>query len=643
MAISIVQSKKFVFDGVGTSGQNVTFDNPTTTGNLILVIQSSYNNAPATPTDNKSNTFVSIGSGSLNPLLIYINAYCKQNATGGSSHTITVSAGSGSGNYFSGVIVEISGAKIADAIDSQRADDHNTTTSFVQRNLIAYGDSIVFAIMADNSNTNESITPAGGWTTLAEEEDGNAHARLNAVYKTVSGAQIVTGNTWTIASSRSGCSMLFNFLDAAVPLNYKVIGTNGAQWAVGSPEMLPAALYDATSNKTFFVYQGTDYDTYANVYDHATDTMGSPVLVGASPLTSDSHGAPCLCIDSSGYLHVFSRCHSFELKHAKSNSARSVTAWTEQSDPVSQCTYPNVWKASNGNIILFYRGGGHAASWYTVTSTDDAATWGSPVELITSTSANVWYLCTKRVGDTIHFSVVWKDETNTFADAGDEYLQRYGNYYFKYNALTGVATNAAGTSLTLPLTKATLDTHCVVRAEDHASGYDNEGWVEVGADGNPAILLIRGRGLSHTVSFTRWNGSAWTSPVTVTSSGVDAVADSLMLLSRGSGKWTAVISQWGTQGYYGDNDTSSQQRDTGGSQAVYQSGDNGATWTFVSKACPGDIMAYPQPVQDGISPCQFVVADWVLIDEFNGRVIAIDDPVYFVGYPTGLYQQMRRR
>lgn len=78
-------------------------------------------------------------------------------------------------------------------------------------------------------------------------------------------------------------------------------------------QIAPHAYYNEESNKTFFVYGGTDQGNstlyhMASYFDHDTGQVAKPTMI-LDKQTTDAHDNPCLIVDDDGYLFVFSNAH----------------------------------------------------------------------------------------------------------------------------------------------------------------------------------------------------------------------------------------------------------------------------------------------------------------------------------------------
>lgn len=398
-----------------------------------------------------------------------------------------------------------------------------------------------------------------------------------------------------------------------------ILATDATQEAINPRIIGPAAEYVASVDKTFIVYQGAASDPYALAYDHSNNTLSSAVKVGTNPLTSDSHGTPAIVIDADGYLHVFYGCHDGAVKYAKSNSAHSIAAWTQQTDPSSSGTYPNAFKLSNGTLMLVYRGtGGHVGDWVFRTSTDKGVTWSGETAFLDGVSPNVsWYPGFSQQGDEIHCYPTYKDDDNSAGAAGPEWTHRYHVYFLKRTS-AGTWKNAAGTTLTPPVAKATLDSSCRVRNSGTSRTNCPSGTVD--ADGNPCLLYQIVSGSPGTFEFARWNGTSWD----VTAFGkCDHFFDMTQIDFRGGTTFHAYVIAGGTSGAYGSLDTKDNTRDRGGFLERWISTDNGATWAI------DDVLVYdyrytnPTIPKNAHDDLYLLISEWQDLDVFSGRLLGL--------------------
>ena len=114
-------------------------------------------------------------------------------------------------------------------------------------------------------------------------------------------------------------------------------------------------------NKYYIVYGGEDQKPTVVVFDYATKTFSSPIVIGPNPLwdnNHDEHGRPVIVMDGDGYLHVFYGCHnSCPIYHAISDQPHDASSWHFDNITVSGdgFSYPRPFRLPDGSIILFVR------------------------------------------------------------------------------------------------------------------------------------------------------------------------------------------------------------------------------------------------------------------------------------------------
>lgn len=141
--------------------------------------------------------------------------------------------------------------------------------------------------------------------------------------------------------------MALEATDAAAP---QTVYFNGEQ-----------AVYD--SGRTYIAYLGLERDLYVTYYDHAAETFASHVEVGAYPIAdNDNHGAPTICLDGDGHIHVVWGSHNTTHRHSVSDSPGDISAWST-STITGAGTYPIV-RPFDGDLYLVDRpGSGHSATF----------------------------------------------------------------------------------------------------------------------------------------------------------------------------------------------------------------------------------------------------------------------------------------
>lgn len=290
------------------------------------------------------------------------------------------------------------------------------------------------------------------------------------------------------------------------PVDWFGMGTSGPL----VPIMSESAVYDATANKTFVVWLGRLTRAYITYYDHALGVWGPNVEISTFKLTDDDHGAPSICQDASGYLHVFFGTHNNAAKYSISTSPRDISAWTAQTDVAGNWTYQQPF-VIGGNIWLIGRENPSLGTTYnlTVVRSNGVATghtWQSLIPLYSPTGKMAYPSDYWVVGDDIH--VTWWRRDN-LSDTNGRHI-----YYAVYETDTGLFKTAAGTTHgALPISEATADAN--YRVFDSGTQDTNAPTLWLDSGGLPHIAFIHNNGTTIDLYHTRWNGSAWTTPVSL--------------------------------------------------------------------------------------------------------------------------------
>lgn len=201
---SVVQHKSVA------SGASVTFDNPTTAGNSIVVLARVYGTAdPGTTdiTDNKSNTYTRRDAAGLGGVATKAAIYDCQAPTMGSSHTVSCAAHTDHGM----TAIEVNGLTGSPSFDKSAAaiGAPSSTPTTGNTATLSQADEIVFATVATDQGNTDTITQSAGegWTLLSESERGDIELAYNAVYKIVA-ATTALAASWTLASSHDDAQVI---------------------------------------------------------------------------------------------------------------------------------------------------------------------------------------------------------------------------------------------------------------------------------------------------------------------------------------------------------------------------------------------------------------------------------------------------
>ncbi len=235
------------------------------------------------------------------------------------------------------------------------------------------------------------------------------------------------------------------------------------------------------NDTVFTAFQDTSGRPIVMAYDIKAAKWSEPATASEFGLGKDAHGNPSICIDSRGHIHIFYGCHGNRMRHTKSTRPYDITQWTEQSYPTPKATYPQTIRMADASICLFYRAGGHMEPWTLRVSDDNGDTWSDGRKVIEmrldppdKLAAAYAGITAGPDGKTVHCFWVHKDD-NAAKVKNDkkhpwrplkykglhEAVYRYNQYYIRRDA-AGTWRNIEGDKVTLPVTKACADEHCLV-------------------------------------------------------------------------------------------------------------------------------------------------------------------------------------
>lgn len=209
MALAVAQTQHTTFDGDNVTSSGIT----TTSGSLIVVTCYGYG-ASSTPiasncTDSKGNTYSladAIGNGGAEVVAIFY----AENITGGASHTVSVNLPGGA--FATNIdVLEVTGAATATSLDKHVTGTGTGTNPVTSATgTLSQADEIIICVFAQDTGTNNAISPAATWSSGGSEPDGTAHMVGATAYKIVS-ATTTTSHTWSDASSGSYRTVIASF------------------------------------------------------------------------------------------------------------------------------------------------------------------------------------------------------------------------------------------------------------------------------------------------------------------------------------------------------------------------------------------------------------------------------------------------
>ncbi len=338
----------------------------------------------------------------------------------------------------------------------------------------------------------------------------------------------------------------------------------------------PIAIYAEAVNRTFFVYGGTTQADerklrcMIGVYDHETGMVSRPVLVYdkyANNNVYDPHDNSALLIDPEGYLYVFvsGRSTSRYGYIFKSDLPYDISSFTNLTPEGEEFTYPQpMWVEREGIFFCFTKYSGTRELYYR--TIDLQGKWSEVKKLAgmrsTGESKAGHYQFTNKRGNRI--ITAFNRHINGNVDT------RTNIYYIETKNMGKTWTTIDGKPVATPVSDP--DSPCLVR--DYLSKGRNVYIKDINFDSkeNPVILYVTSDNkkcgpqendrMWHIV---RWTGSEWLDyPITKTYHNYDSGS----LWVEGS-TLRAII----------PSDPGPQLWGTGGEVVIWESYDNGATWT----------------------------------------------------------------
>lgn len=195
-----------------------------------------------------------------------------------------------------------------------------------------------------------------------------------------------------------------------------------------------------SGNRTYVTYQGkrpgepsSDPQTpLIQYFDHSIAEWSEVFIVGDGinrlP-NNDDHGNPTLWVEDDGTVHVYWGSHGPSLgstprglRHAKTTNPGDLSNWQDLGIPFSSHTYQQIDEFSSGDLLFYYRSGGHSPSsqthspWRFHISGDEGNTFGAATNVTTSNVADLYSIAAIGPDDNVH--IFFSHESGTL----------FGNY-----------------------------------------------------------------------------------------------------------------------------------------------------------------------------------------------------------------------
>jgi len=424
--------------------------------------------------------------------------------------------------------------------------------------------------------------------------------------KSVKGLSVANAGCWLVVSLIVA-EATFGLAAEPVTLNIKDDGYRGI-WYMNQPsndeyvykysgglgtycaKHRPFAIYCEEVDKTFFCYGGTTNTSnrqllhMVSYFDHNTKTVPRPTAL-LNKKTDDAHDNPVISIDDQGYLWIFSTSHGTSRPSYihRSKQPYNIDAFEllpatrvegDHRVPITNFSYMQAWhQASEGFLCFFTRYNYPAGRTICFMRSKDGVKWSEWQRLaaIGEGHYQVSGVGRSRAGSMFNYH-----------PKGKGLNWRTNLYYIETRDVGKTWQTIDGTPLELPLTE--------VANAALVHDYEAEGLnvylkdVRFDEHDHPVLLFITSKGYEsgpkndpRTWTIARWTGSAWTMHAVTTS---DNNYDSGELWIESPGDWRII----------GPTETGPQPYNPGGEVAMWQSRDQGKSWTKIRQLTSGSGM-----------------------------------------------------
>jgi hypothetical protein len=250
-------------------------------------------------------------------------------------------------------------------------------------------------------------------------------------------------------------------------------------------------------------------------YVHATKVRSYFILSAA--LEVDDHNNPSIYIRSDGRILVVYGKHNDDQgrRFCISTNPEDITAWSAEGfvGAENESAYNNLnYLSGNGRLYMHFRGWNSGTYYphYMAHSDNEGTNWDTPIKIFDQAASRPYVKSISNNVDRMDFYLTQSHPTETIS-----------NLYHcmaKLDAGTLKFYKSDGTTeLTLPISvNASLD-------KIYDSGGTVAGWqwdAKYDSNGYPRVLFVKLISTSDIrYMFTRWTGSAWTTPVEITGAG----------------------------------------------------------------------------------------------------------------------------
>jgi len=327
---------------------------------------------------------------------------------------------------------------------------------------------------------------------------------------------------------------------------------------------VPLAIYSPEANKTFFVYGGSrNGERYllcmASCFDHDTGLLAKPTIVHDKEGVDDPHDNLSLAIDDKGYIWVFISGRGQRRPGFKYKSVKPYNIDAFQRIEEMEMTYPQPWHIKDQGFMLLFT----------------KYTKGRELYFQSSTDGHDWTKHQKLAGMGGHYQTSFQKDGRVITafnrHPGGTADLRTDLYFTQTFDFGKTWKTIDGEELALPLIDFNSPALVEKFSVQNQLVYLKD--IRLDNEGNPAILIITSH--SHQPGpdnglrlwrVVRWTGKEWNiSTVTTAFHNYDQGS----LIIKENNVWQIIA----------PTETGPQEHGTGGEVALWESQDQGDTWT----------------------------------------------------------------
>lgn len=451
------------------------------------------------------------------------------------------------------------------------------------------------------------VTTSATAPSVAQIQAGQDHTGTAAAFAVGGGSGQTVSGTGTQNVSATGLDAdteyywHFQHQDAAA--NDSTVVTSSSFATPPSFALTENATWTWYNNPRAVHYNGSTYigfidsagDVTVGKYVHATGAFTKTIL--NNTVDVDDHNNPSLVVTPAGKIAAFYADNgSGVVRYRITTNAEDISAWDAEqtiSGIASQLAYANIaYLPTAARYVLVTREYASSGRILTYLTSTDLATWSSDQQILGgTTTASFPYYIPRLDGDRLHFLL-----TETHPVHGNT---KIGHMYAEWNSGAGELKfyTSAGVEITASKPFAFSD---VTQVIDETP---NETWnwsITTDASGNPRVLYSEFPSTTdHRLMFSRWDGSAWTTPVQVCTMGTylyaaepyysagadfhDSLPDTIFVGRESSGNYT--VERW-------------------------TSADNGATWAQAEILSPASATKKARPISPQNAATELVALWW---------------------------------